>query len=198
VGDQHPTRIASSHFLILPFIEADQRVFQQAQGLAFNVRTVGIKSFGCPDDPTMKNGLFTNRAMSYPGNTTSVGRTSANGVPYGATTYAINGQVATAFLLDGHPVRGTTTLVKIQDGTSNTVLFGERMAFCAGPDFPLNGPPRLAAGSVTWSIWARGGRNTTNSNWADGAGAAPCRRRATAPVPTATPGGTTRRSTILT
>jgi hypothetical protein len=26
---------------------------------------------------------------------------------------------------------------------------------------------------VTWSIWARGGRNTTNSPWADGAPAAP-------------------------
>lgn len=166
-----PTQIASSHFLILPFIE-QSNVFQQAQGLSFNVRTAAIKSFACPDDPTVKNGLFTNRAMSYAGNSTSMGRTSANGVPYGAATYAINGQVATAFLQDGHPVKGTTTLVKIQDGTSNTVLFGERMAFCAGPDFPLGGNPRLAAGSVTWSIWARGGRNTVNSNWADGAGAA--------------------------
>jgi prepilin-type N-terminal cleavage/methylation domain-containing protein len=165
-----PMQIASSHFLILPFIEQNN-VFQQANGLSFNVRTVAIPSFGCPDDPTMKNGLFTNRAMSYL--PSAAARTSANGVPYGATTYAINGQVATAFLQDGHPVRGTTTLVKIQDGTSNTVLFAERMAFCSGPDFPLGGNPRLAMGSVTWSIWARGGRNTTNSNWGDGAGAAP-------------------------
>jgi hypothetical protein len=33
--------------------------------------------------------------------------------------------------------------------------------------------PHLAAGSVTWSIWTRGGKNTTNSNWADGAPASP-------------------------
>src|SRR5262249_43023465 len=30
-----------------------------------------------------------------------------------------------------------------------------------------------SAGSGTWSIWARGGRNTANSNWQDGAPAAP-------------------------
>jgi len=166
-----PTQIGSSHFLILPFIEQNN-VYQQAQGISYNVRTVGIKSFGCPDDPTMKNGLFTNRAMSYAGNGGSFNRTTDNGVPYGAATYCINGQVATALLLDGHPVKGTTTLVKIQDGTSNTLLFAERMAFCSGPDFPLGGNPRLAAGSVTWSIWARGGKNTVNSNWNDGAGAA--------------------------
>jgi prepilin-type N-terminal cleavage/methylation domain-containing protein len=164
-----PTQIASSHFLILPFIEQNN-VFQQAQGLSFNVRSVGIKSFGCPDDPTIKNGLFTERAMSYL--PSALVRTSANGQPYGATTYGINGQVATAFIQDGHPVRGTTTLVKIQDGTSNTLLFAERMAFCSGPDFPLGGNPRLAMGSVTWSIWARGGKNSANSNWNDGAGAA--------------------------
>jgi prepilin-type N-terminal cleavage/methylation domain-containing protein len=167
-----PTQIGSSHFLILPFIEQNN-TFQQSNGLSFNVRTIPVKVFACPDDATLKNGTFTNRATSYAGNSTSFARTTNNGIPYGGATYAINAQVATAFLLDGHPVRGTTTLVKIQDGTSNTILFGERMAFCAGPDFPLGSSCRLAAGSVTWSIWARGGRNTVNSNWGDGAGAAP-------------------------
>ena len=74
---------------------------------------------------------------------------SANGLPYGAATYAINGQVATAQMTDGHPVKGTTTLVKIKDGTSNTVLFAERMAFCAGPNFPMRyAPPGLRFGDV--------------------------------------------------
>jgi prepilin-type N-terminal cleavage/methylation domain-containing protein len=167
-----PTQIGSSHFLILPYIE-QTNTFQQSNGISFNVRTTPVKVFACPDDPTIKNALFSNAATSYSGNGTSAARTTVNGQAYGAATYAINGQVATASYQDGHPAKGSTTLVKIQDGTSNTVLFGERMAFCAGPNFPNGASCRLAAGSVTWSIWARGGRNTTNSNWADGAGAAP-------------------------
>src|SRR5262249_37850941 len=75
---------------------------------------------------------------------------------------------------NGHPTRGGMTLNQINDGTSNTILFAERMAFCAGPEYPNpNTTPRLAAGSVTWSIWARGGKNTPLANWADGAPGAP-------------------------
>jgi prepilin-type N-terminal cleavage/methylation domain-containing protein len=162
-----PTIFASSHFLILPYIEQNN-LYQQANGISFNVRTTAIRAFTCPDDPTTKNGLFTGQAV-----VPSVARTSLNGQPYGAATYALNAQVATAFLLGGHPTKGTTTLVKIKDGTSNTVMFAERMAWCTGPNYPRpNATPRLAAGSVTWSIWARGGRNTTNSPWQDGAPAA--------------------------
>jgi prepilin-type N-terminal cleavage/methylation domain-containing protein len=163
----------SAHFLLLPYIEQDN-VFRQANGISFNVRTVPIKTFACPTDPTIEGGVFTSQAVNYPFNSTSVGRTSVGGVPYGATSYAINGQVIEASIENGHPTRGSMTLIKIQDGTSNTVLFAERMAFCAGPEYPSpTATPRLAAGSVTWSIWARGGKNTTNSNWLDGAPAAP-------------------------
>jgi prepilin-type N-terminal cleavage/methylation domain-containing protein len=167
-----PTEYGSSHFILLPYLEQSS-IHQQSNGNSFNVRTTPVKLFTCPDDVTVKNGLFTNAATSYSGNNTSFGRTTNNGIPYGAATYAINGQVATAELKDGHPARGSTTLVKIKDGTSNTVLFAERMAFCAGPNFPNGQNPRLAAGSVTWSIWARGGRNATNAAWADGAGTSP-------------------------
>jgi prepilin-type N-terminal cleavage/methylation domain-containing protein len=168
-----PTEYGSSHFLLLPYIE-QMNVFQQSGGHSFTVRTTPVKLFTCPDDATVKNGSFANSSAAYQSlNSTAVARTSANGVPYGAATYAINAQVATAQAQDGHPVKGSTTLEKIKDGTSNTVLFAERMAFCAGPNYPLASAPRLAAGSVTWSIWARGGRNTTNADWQDGAGAAP-------------------------
>jgi len=165
------TQVGSSHFLLLPYIE-QTATFQQANGISFNVRTMPVKVFACPDDPTLKNGLFTNAATSYFGSGGAFARTTNNGIPYGGATYAINAQVATATLQDGHPAKGSTTLVKIQDGTSNTVLFGERMAFCAGPNYPQNSSCKLASGSVTWSIWARGGRNATNSNWNDGAGSA--------------------------
>ena len=163
----------SAHFLLLPYIEQGN-LFQQANGISFNVRTAGVQIFTCPTDPTASNGVFTSNAVNYPFNGTAPLRISVNGAPFGAATYAINAQVATASLVNGHPVNGSTSLGQISDGTSNTVLFAERMAFCAGPDYPSpTASARLASGSVTWSIWARGGKNTTNSNWADGAPAAP-------------------------
>jgi prepilin-type N-terminal cleavage/methylation domain-containing protein len=167
------SQYGSAHFLLLPYIEQDN-VYRAANGISFNVRTSPIKIFACPTDPTLTGSVFTGAAINYSGNSSSVGRTSVNGVPYGGTTYAINGQVVAASLANGHPTRGTMTLIGINDGTSNTVLFAERMAWCTGGNFPNpNATPRLARGSVTWSIWARGGKNTTNSNWADGAPAAP-------------------------
>jgi prepilin-type N-terminal cleavage/methylation domain-containing protein len=163
----------SAHYFLLPYIEQDN-VFRQSNGLSFNVRTTAIKTFACPTDPTCPGGVFSGEAINYPGNSTSVRRTSVGGVPYGAATYCINGQIATADLVNGHPTRGTTTMTTLSDGTSNTILFAERMAFCTGRDYPsATATPRLAAGSVTWSIWARGPKNTTNSNWLDGAPAAP-------------------------
>lgn len=83
------------------------------------LRTSAVKLFTCPDNPI--NGLFNNGAMSYFGSSGAAARTSANGQPYGAATYAINGQVATAQMQDGHQVKGSTILEKIKDGTSNTV-----------------------------------------------------------------------------
>ena len=158
---------ASAHFLLLPYVEQDN-LHRQANGISFNVRTQGVKTFVCPTDPTVSGTQFGGDAVAM-----NAARTSANGVAYGAATYCINAQVATATMTNGHPTRGSTTLISITDGASNTCLFAERMAWCTGPNFPsATATPRLAAGSVTWSIWARGPRNTVNSNWADGAPAA--------------------------
>src|SRR5262245_29515673 len=170
----------SCHFLILPYLEQNN-LFQKANGNSFNVRTEAVPVFCCPVDVTAPKGKFSNIAVNYPDNGTSVTRTSINGVVYGAATYAYNAWIsptdpaATETVMNnGHPEKSQLSLVKIKDGTSNTILFGERMAFCAGPDYPsANTNPRLASGSVTWSIWARGGRNATNAAWADGAPAAP-------------------------
>jgi len=157
----------SAHFLLLPYVE-QQNVYQQANGNSFNARTAPVKIFTCPDDATVKNGVFGPSSSAYQQfNSRAVNTSSANGVPMGAATYAINGQVATAQVADGHPVKGSTTLEKIKDGTSNTVLFAERMAFCAGPNYPLGAATRLSTGSCTWSVWARGGSNSTIAQWQD-------------------------------
>ncbi|MFO0811114.1 MAG: DUF1559 domain-containing protein [Gemmataceae bacterium] len=163
----------SAHFFLLPYLE-QSALYQQANGNSYNVRTGVVKMFSCPNDPTAVEGVFTSDAINYEGNSSAVGRTSVNGVPYGAATYAINAQVAAGVNQNGHLVKGSTNLSGgIPDGTSNTVLFAERMAWCTGPDYPNPAAsPRLAAGSVTWSIWARGPRFTggvLDSQWADGA-----------------------------
>jgi prepilin-type N-terminal cleavage/methylation domain-containing protein len=168
-----PNQVASSHFLLLPYIEQDN-LYKQANGFSWNVRTAAVKTFVCPTDPTQSDGVFTSQAVNYPFNASAPLRISTpQGVPFGAATYALNAQVAGASLVSGHPVRGSTKLTSITDGTSNTVLFAERYAWCAGPEYPSAATPHLASGSVTWSIWSRGGKNTTNSNWSDGAPAAP-------------------------
>ena len=127
------TEFGSAHFLLLPFIE-QENVYKQANGVSWNVRTLGVKTFVCPTDPTVEGTQFGGAAVAA-----SPARTSVGGVPYGAASYVINGQVATATTTDGNPVRGSTKLVGITDGTSNTVLFGERHSWCTGPDFPTPG-----------------------------------------------------------
>jgi prepilin-type N-terminal cleavage/methylation domain-containing protein len=169
------TTSGSAHFFILPFIEQDA-VYRQANGNSYNVRTVGIKAFACPVDPTLVNAVFTGEAINYTG-ANIVNRLSVNGAAYGGTTYAINGAVANGAAVSNHLVRGGTGLQTVADGASNTVLFAERMAYCTGRNFSLNGTNRLAAGSLTCSIWARGPRfdatgNPIHSPWADGAPAA--------------------------
>jgi hypothetical protein len=161
------SQVASAHYLLLPYIEQDN-LFRQANGISWNVRTSAVKTFACPTDPTNQSGLFSGDAVAY-----NVNRTSVGGQPYGATTYCLNAQIAAGNNENGHVTRGTTTMTGLSDGTSNTVLFAERMAWCTGPDYPNpNVTPRLAAGSVTWSIWSRGPRNSTSA-WIDGAPTAP-------------------------
>lgn len=159
----------SAHFFLLPYIEQDN-VYRQANGNSYNVRTIGVKVFTCPVDPTVQGAQFGGDAVAM-----NTARTSANGVPYGAATYAINAQIATGQMTSGHITKGSTTMTAITDGTSNTVLFAERMAWCTGPNFPTpTSTPRLNPGSVTWSIWARGPRFSSagsplNCPWSDGA-----------------------------
>jgi type II secretory pathway pseudopilin PulG len=163
------TSMGSSHFFLLPFIEQDN-VYKAANGISWNARLNGIKTFACPKDPTLADSKFTGDAVNYAGNASSVGRTSFNGQPFGGATYAINAQVAAGARVSNQLVRGANTMTSITDGTSNTVLFAERMAWCTGPNYPSpTASPRLAAGSVTWSIWSRGPRVVGISEWADGA-----------------------------
>jgi prepilin-type N-terminal cleavage/methylation domain-containing protein len=161
------TQSGSAHFFLLPYIEQNN-IFQQANGSAYNVRTTKVKTFTCPTDITNPNGEFSGEAVAQ-----NTARISVGGVPYGATSYVINGQVGSATLTNTYFNKPTMTLIGITDGTSNTVLFAERMAWCMGPDYPRAGQtPNLGSGSFTYSIWARGPRTAANP-WVDGAPTVP-------------------------
>jgi prepilin-type N-terminal cleavage/methylation domain-containing protein len=158
-----PKLIASAHYLLLPYIE-QQNLYQQginATGVAISwlVRTTPVKTYFCPNDSSTTGGQF---ATSESGETSDLTnpRLSLNGVGFGVTNYAINGQVCA----------GKARITDILDGASNTILFAERMGHCNGQNFPRVGAnPNLLTSSFTFSIWARGPRNTVNSNWIDGA-----------------------------
>ncbi len=154
----------SAHFFLLPYIEQGN-VYTQANGYAFNVRTVAIKTFACPTDPTNPSGQFSGDAVAAGGT-----RVSISGTPFGASSYAINGSVASGNSDNGHVTKGTRTIVGITDGSSNTVLFAERMAWCTGPDYPTAGvTPNLGTGSFTYAVWGHGPQQSTHSPWPGGA-----------------------------
>lgn len=157
--------MASGHFLMLAHLEQDS-LYRKADGFSFHVRTNAVPTFACPEDPTLSRGKFIGSALEiHPGRASSVDG------EYGGTSYALNAKVASAIFQAGHPTRADGAFDKIRDGLSNTILFAERMAFSHGDHYPSSALPNLASGSFTWSIWSRGGKNTTN-DWRDGAIAA--------------------------
>jgi prepilin-type N-terminal cleavage/methylation domain-containing protein len=156
LASESPTIQASAHYLLLPYVEQGNLYQQGAvNGItsSWSVRTGVVKTYYCPRDNSTADGRFS-------GADTSDARLSVGGVGFGVTNYAFNAQLS------------TKTLPQITDGTSNTVLFGERMGHCNGVNFPCRGcTPNLLTTSYTFSIWARGPWVRGTSPWLDGVGA---------------------------
>jgi len=103
---------------ILPYIE-QTNVVNKALGSGSiwgnGVNTIVIKTFLCPSDPTMNNGLTANGwgGSSY----------APTSMMFGTTTYqdTASGQTVTA---------GRYTVGNIPDGTSNTIGMVERLGIC--------------------------------------------------------------------
>jgi prepilin-type N-terminal cleavage/methylation domain-containing protein len=172
----------SSHYLLLPYIEQGN-LANQANGNAFIDRTAVVETFLCPTDPSIPGGRFNAGDLQGVTGADYTARLSVGGVYYGATNYAINAQVAVASVQSGHAFSGGMTLLGIKDGTSQTVLFAERMAVCTGPNYPSRGAStNLGTGSITFCIWARGAKSNTVSAWSDDGGVDDLTKPGTFPV----------------
>jgi prepilin-type N-terminal cleavage/methylation domain-containing protein len=82
----------------------------------------------CPSDPSVGPG----------GVMTGDGIPSVNGIPWGASCYAVNSQ-AVRDRSSGGPQGKARMLADFQDGTSNTILYAEKYARCTSTSMRLDG-----------------------------------------------------------
>ena len=161
--------LATGHYLLLPFIE-QSNIYAQGGGYSWKVRSTGVPSYGCPNDVTVDGGRYSGVAVARAGTRVN----DATLGPFGATSYPLNGQACSVGYERGHAVKATGRFSTLTDGTSNTLLLGERLAMCTGPNYPSpTANPRLANGSITFATWARSGRHATLAPWPDGGPTAP-------------------------
>jgi prepilin-type N-terminal cleavage/methylation domain-containing protein len=158
-------------FHLLPYIE-QQNVFKAATPAAGGViplwntlapagsgntylRQTRIKTYQCPSDAT----IGTNAATDwFPGD----GSYAANFQVFGNPNFNQNSCVFSDY-------DGRTTLVGITDGTANTVMFAEKLAYCPGVTNVALVGPRNGSQSAGGTWWMRGiySNGTVNGSGAE-------------------------------
>jgi len=123
----------SLHFWLLPYIEQDN-VYKAAGNNSWNQNNTLIKTYVCPSDPTVWT--------SYQN---------------GGTSYAWNVWVFSGGVGWGGDQKPGSITSSMPDGTSQTVLFGERYRLC-----------QPSSGGHTDPVWAAHPWSSPNSVWAVG------------------------------
>lgn len=133
----------TSHFFILPYLE-QQNLYTQANGDSWNVQAQPVKVFICPSDPTAPtSGVSAQPPLQYP-------------------VYA--GLSTTSYAINYAPVQtgGKTLLSGMPDGTSNTVLFGERYQVC---QFQIHGNEALGGWAAYWTTYPSINHSSMDFDW---------------------------------
>jgi prepilin-type N-terminal cleavage/methylation domain-containing protein len=134
----------TAHFFILPYIEQTP-LYNQANGDSYNVVNLPVSVYWCPSDASITQGVIS-----------TVPQNNGLGLGQGAASYVINYA----------PVQfgGKTLLTGMPSGTSNTVLFGERYAYCA---YEAHGNETISAWAEYWVWNATAGTNdkVVNFSW---------------------------------
>jgi prepilin-type N-terminal cleavage/methylation domain-containing protein len=141
-------RAGSSHYFILPYVEQDnlaKRTYtygsEQLNIFWAVYQNFGIKTFTNPSDASdPANGMFNDAGWGT----------------YGVTGYAANYQSLGYYLNTGS--NKITKMATLTDGTSNTIVYAEKIAVCTRPTFPgaSNVGPYYqiwAYGRTAWPEW---------------------------------------------
>jgi prepilin-type N-terminal cleavage/methylation domain-containing protein len=140
LGMMGTNAIGTTHFFLLPFLE-QQNLYNMSYNPSldpsqpydsYNLVNQPVKVFYCPSDASLVNGMV---PTTVPVN---------NGIGLG--------QAGTSYRINFAPVQfgGKTVITGMPNGTSNTVLFGECLGYCAWKQY---GNEQIAA-------WA-------DHNWGD-------------------------------
>lgn len=135
------TTTGTMHFFILQFLEQNN-VYTEAAGDSWNVQGNVIKVFLCPSDASVSGGVTSSPTIytEYLG--------------LGTTNYSINYAVV--------QTGGQKLLNSMPDGTSNTILFGERYQFC---QYPALGYQSVGGWAAYWETFPTLSHTSLNFDW---------------------------------
>ena len=129
------------HFHLLPYIEQNSLYEKSWDGRTHNLAINGVsaqsvKVYLCPSDPSVG-----------PGQTVI----DSNGVTWGACTYPVNNWICLDLDDNGNfqGMDGATRWDRVTDGTTNTLLYGEKYATCNNP---TQGWP-VGSGGCSWAYY---------------------------------------------